>query len=239
MTQTVTIERRFRGPPESANGGYACGTVAGLLNPGGGSIAATLRVPPPLDHPLRPVVENGDARLLDGETVVAEAELEPALELELPAPVAFDEAVDAGRTCPWADEHFYPMCFACGPDRSPPDGLHNLLGPVEGRELMADGWVPDASLANRDGIVDPRVVWAALDCPSGHGCLYFHPADGPVLLGRLTAQLWTDVRAGERYVVHGWPVGRDGRKHLGGSALFDDSGEPVAVALGLWIELRG
>ena len=61
---------------------------------------------------------------------------------------------------------------------------------------------------------------------------------GPPLLGRLTARLLEPVHVGERYVVMGWPRAYAGRKHWGGSALFDSSGEPVAMAEGLWIELR-
>ena len=46
----VVIARRFCGPPTSANGGYACGLVAGLLD---GRARVTLRSPPPLDRPLQ------------------------------------------------------------------------------------------------------------------------------------------------------------------------------------------
>ena len=31
MSEQVVIERRFNGPPESGNGGYVCGVVAGLV----------------------------------------------------------------------------------------------------------------------------------------------------------------------------------------------------------------
>ena len=57
MDAEVVIERRFRGPPESANGGYACGLVAGLL---GGVAEVTLRLPPPLDRELDVVRADGE-----------------------------------------------------------------------------------------------------------------------------------------------------------------------------------
>lgn len=239
IADQVVIDRRFRGPPESANGGYACGTVAELVEPGSGAVAVTLRSPPPLDRALDVATgEDGSVVLRDGDTLVAEGEVAPAPELELPEPVGFDEAEEAGGNCPWAGDHPYPTCFTCGPERHPPESLHLLTGPVAGRQVLADGWIPDESFADRDGIIDPRIVWAALDCPTGNGSFYFHPPEGPPLLGRLTAQLLVPVRAGERYVVMGWPRAHDGRKHWGDSALFDSSGEPVAVAEGLWIELR-
>ena len=188
--------------------------------------------------PLEVDRSDGSVALRDGEQLVAEAEPAPALELELPEPVEFERAKEAGGNCPWAGEHPYPMCFTCGPDRHPPEALHLLTGPLSGREVLADGWIPDPSFADADGIVDPKVVWAALDCPTGNGSFFFRPPAGPPLLGRLTAQLLGPVLAGERYVVMGWPIHLEGRKHWGGSVLFDSSGEPVAMAEGLWIELR-
>lgn len=238
MSDRVVIDRRFRGPPESANGGYACGTVAQFIDPGDGAVAVTLRTPPPLDRELEVRFEGGSAVLRDGETLVAEGEAVPALERELPEPVAFEEAREAGGNCPWAGEHPYPTCFSCGPARHPPDSLHLLTGPLPGREVLADGWAPDPAFADANGVVDPKVVWAALDCPTGNGSFYFRPPAGPPLLGRLTAQLLAPVHAGERYVVMGWPRAHEGRKHWGGSTLFDSSGEPVAIAEGLWLELR-
>ena len=235
----VVIDRRFRGPSESANGGYASATVAEFVPPGNGAIAVTLRTPPPLDRPMTAeAAGEGAVALRDGETLVAEANAVPALELELPEPVTFEEAKDAGGNCPWVGEHPYPMCFTCGPDRHPPESLHLLTGPVSGRQVLADGWIPDASFADEDGVIDPRVVWAALDCPTGNGSFYFQPTTGPSLLGRLTAQLLEPVHSGERYVVMGWPRDFEGRKHWGGSALFDSSGKPMAMAEGLWIETR-
>ncbi|HEX2129018.1 MAG TPA: hypothetical protein VHF58_07355 [Solirubrobacterales bacterium] len=238
MADHVVIERRFRGPPSSANGGYACGTVAEFIEAGDGAVAVTLRTPPPLDRELLVERNGSGAALREGDTLVAEGEVVPAPDLELPAPIGFDEARAAGGNCPWGDSHPYPMCFTCGPDRGPPDSLHLLTGPVADRELVADAWVPDQGVANAEGIVDPKVVWAALDCPTGNGSFYFHPPEGPPLLGRLTAKLVAPVRSGEPYVVMGWPIDRNGRKHRGGSALFDGSGELVAFAEGLWIELR-
>src|SRR5205814_4453606 len=86
-------------------------------------------------------------------------------------------------------EHPFPTCFVCGPQRDVGDGLRILVARLDGQDLSADLWVPDAGLAGPDGTVRPEFVWAALDCPSGIGAFGDEPADGPpVLLGRLAVR---------------------------------------------------
>ena len=62
--------RRYRGPLQSANGGYAAGRLAAFVD---GPAEVTLRLPPPLDRPLAVAADDGRVLLLDGEAVVAEA----------------------------------------------------------------------------------------------------------------------------------------------------------------------
>jgi hypothetical protein len=81
--------------------------------------------------------------------------------------------------------------------------------------------------------VHRRHVWAALDCPSYFGL----PGRPLALLGRLTARIDRLPELGKRFVVMGWPIGSDGRKHFAGSALADAEGEIVAHALATWIEI--
>ena len=42
----LTIDRRYRGPLTSANGGYACGRLAAYVD--AHEVEVTLRLPPPL-----------------------------------------------------------------------------------------------------------------------------------------------------------------------------------------------
>src|SRR5205814_1047165 len=183
--RSMIIERRFRGPPDSGNGGYSCGVIGVHL---GGTAEVTLRVPPPLERELRIVREGPGAKLLEGETLVAEAA--PALlDIEAPAPVSFAEAEKASRGYPWFEGHPFPGCFVCGPERAADDGLRILPGPVEGREIAAAPWIPEASLAGERGLVRPEVVWAALDCPSWFGFYCFTDWRGKALLGRLAARI--------------------------------------------------
>jgi hypothetical protein len=60
----------------------------------------------------------------------------------------------------------------------------------------------------------------------------------PSVLGRLTARLLGPLEAERPHVVIGWPLGADGRKWEGGSALYAEGGELKGYARGLWIELR-
>lgn len=98
MPTEIIVDPRFNGPPGSANGGYVCGLVAGLL--GAPAAEVTLRSPPPLGRPLR---WDGE-RLWDGETLIAEGRGAP-LELDVPEPLLgrlhgrVDRAPIAGERC--------------------------------------------------------------------------------------------------------------------------------------------
>ena len=221
--ETIVIPRRFNGPPDSANGGYAAGVVAALL---GGDAEVTLRSPPPLDSPLAVALDDGRVEVRNGETLVAVGEPMGELELDIPAPVSVDDAEAARKNYAGFRHHAYSTCFTCGPDRA--DGLGIFAGPVSGRDLVAAPWLP------APGEVAPEVVWAALDCPSGWAVDEFQ-REG-VLLGRLAARIVEPVvGTGEPYVVVGWGTGADGRKRYAGSAVFTAGGELCACARSTWI----
>ena len=222
---TITFPARFNGPPESANGGYACGLVAALL---GGEAEVTLRSPPPLDAPLGVALDGERVEVRDGETLVAEAERIGSLELDVPAVVSVSDAEAARPRYAGFRHHAYSTCFVCGPDRS--DGLGIFPGPVAGRDVVAAPWVPP------DGEVKDEVVWAALDCPSGWAVDEFS-REG-VLLGRLAARIVAPVVAGQPYVVVGWPRGAEGRKRFAGSAVFTADGSLCAYARSTWLVPR-
>lgn len=229
MVRTVTIDRRFRGPEASGNGGYVAGVVAEGVD---GPAASTLRVPPPLERPLLLEGDGSSSRLLDGDTVVAEAEA-VEVDVEIPDPPSL-EAAQAATKRFFIPNHVFPECFVCGPDRSPGDGLRIFAGPVEDSALVAAPWTPDASLGREGEPLDRRFVWAALDCPS-----YFGLGTAPIaVLGRLTAAVDTLPMVGDQLVVFAWPIGRDGRKLYSASALATPAGELLARARAVWIELE-
>lgn len=229
----VRIPRRFRGPATSGNGGYSCAMAAQFVD---GPAEVTLRVPPPLETPLTVERDGETVRLLDGETLVAEAR--PAtVDADVPEPVTVEQARRAGERSPLLDTHPFPECFVCGPGREPGDGLRIFCGPVDGRELFAAVWTPDASLPAAAGAVAPQIVWAALDCTSA-GAIPLLGDVGTAMLGRLAVRIEAAVRVGEPHVALSWPVGRDGRKVDMGAALLTADGALCGVGRARWIELR-
>ena len=234
VAETVIIERRFRGPADSGNGGYSCGVVASLLD---GPAEVTLRSPPPLDRPLDVERTADGVRLLADGQLVAEAK-RAFVSIDPPPPPSFAEAAAATKRFLWWDTHPYPSCFVCGPKRTPGDGLCIHPGAVEGREIAAAPFIPDATLADQGGLVRPEIVWAALDCPSWFGFHCFHEFDGLVLLGRLAARIDERPSVRARCISVGWLLGREGRKIRCGSALYSEAGALLAVGSATWIALK-
>lgn len=223
----TVIARRFCGPPDSANGGY----TAGLLAAGApGPLQVTLRAPPPLERPL--LLEPG-VRLVADEQLIAEARAAP-LELALPPAPSFAEAEAAAAGYAGHHSHAFPTCFVCGPARAEGDGLRLFAGPRAGRPgQVAAPFCPHPQLAGPEGTLPPELLWAALDCPG-----YFALEDvKKALLGRITAEVRGEVRAGERCVVLGWRLGREGRKHFAATALWDAAGRLLGRSHQVWIEI--
>ena len=234
----LQIDPRFHGPPHSANGGYMCGLVASLAKV---PVDVSLRRPPPLGQAMRAeVTPDGGVRVHDGDTLVAEAipAPQPHLDLTVPTGVDLEAAQAASRGYSGFDEHPFPTCWTCGPDRQEGDGLRIFTGPVAGVAsdvgLVAAPWVPHEEVDAGDGSVAIPHLWAALDCPT-----YFGSASPePALLARLRADQRSPIRIGEPHVVLGWTTGpRDGRKRHGGAAVLDTEAHVLAVAEAIWVTL--
>jgi hypothetical protein len=228
----AVIEGRFNGPPASANGGYACGALARFVSE---PAEVTLRLPPPLDHPMQVVEADGGVRLLDGESVVAEGRPVDGVPVEPPIRPTLAEAEAARERHPGRGKHFEMSdCVVCSPHRA--DSLGVSCGPLEqDPDVGVAPFVPDESVAE-DGIVRPEVVWAVLDCPSFPQSLWSRLQ--VAMLGRMSAERLRDVQLGERLVALGWPIEADGRKRITGSAILDADGGIVARARATWIEPR-
>ena len=97
------------------------------------------------------------------------------------------------------------------------------------RDADYDG---DADESGRD-TVPAAAVWAALDCPGGWAV---EIPGRPLVLGRITAQVDALPLMGERCVVMGVLLGRDGRKVYTATTVYDGDGRALARAAATWIE---
>jgi hypothetical protein len=229
--EQVRVDPRFNGPPGVGNGGYVSGLLAERV---GASAEVTLRRATPLARSvvLRCQGEGEAARwtLEDEEGVLVEARV-ASPEVEVPHPPSFSQA-QAVRSAPV--DHPFPDCFVCGPRRISGAGLDILPGPCgEGR--VAAPWIPTADLADDSGFVAQRFLWAALDCPGALAAMLADPR--PMVLGRITGTTLGRVRPGESCVVIGWHIGRDGRKHTAGTALFGSDGRALGVTRQVWFQV--
>ena len=227
----IRVDRRFRGPNTSGNGGVTCGLIAAHLPD---AAEVTLRAPPPLDVDLDVTEGPKGVHVHHGEVLIATAR-PTELALEAPPNVGYDAAAAAVAAFRNQDEHPLPQCFVCGTHREPDDGLCIFPGPVAGTEVVAAPWTPHASVGDDEGLVPAEIVWGALDCPS----FFAFVDDAPfALLGRLAARIARRPAVGERCVVLGFVTApRDGRKLYGGAAVYGEDDALLAVSRATWIEV--
>lgn len=235
MIETIVINRRFHGPPGSANGGYSCGVIGKHID---GPAAVRLRIPPPLDTPMKLAQREDGLKLFHGDELVATAR-PTVLDIEIPAPPDFVTAQAASSHYRGFESHYYPGCFVCGPERRQGDGLRIFAGPVglqDGPEgMVSAAWIPDDSLLDESGVVCTEFLWAVLDCPGAYS--FDEPATGAILLGELAVSISGQIAAGEKCVLIGWEISHEGRKHYTGTALFGESGVCQAVGYATWFEV--
>ena len=238
---SIVIDKRFCGPPKSANGGYVCGLLAAYID-GGAEI--TLLAPPPLDQRLDIMAGEHGVELRREGTILATGRGARVEVPEIPI-VDLSEAQDAVcRSRHDHGQHPLPMCFVCGPARVNGDGLRISPVPLpssadHATPIFAARWVPYANLAREDGAIAAEFVWAALDCPTGYAAIGSRhlgmTGAETVLLGRMSARIVRRPWPGDRCLIVAWPTGRDGRKLFANSALLDSQGEPLAIARATWL----
>lgn len=226
----MVIPLRCNGALHSGQGGYCAGVFARLLDV---PAAVNLRSPVPLDTPLDVERTAERARVLDGETVVAEVVAGGELALDVPG-VSPEEAREAAAGYRGTGLGEFAQCYVCGPERE--DALGVFPSRVGDREVVASPWIPAAWTADDDGCTRPEHVWGALDCPT----YYASYLDGPQwsFLVRLQVRIDAPVAVGEEHVVVAWPLGVEGRKRQAAAAVLDRDGALLALARGLLVEPR-
>lgn len=221
----LIVDARHNGPPNSGNGGWTSGLIAGFISDGIPEV--TLRRPPPLDVPLDVVHTAAGLRVVDpSESVIATARSRDD-GIEAVPPVAATVAARASANYPGHGTHHFPTCFVCGPTR--PDGLR-----------IFPGWAGEGTAAvfHAPVGVDSVTVWAALDCPGGWTVI---TGEHPWVLGRMAVAIERVPKAGEQCVIVGRAVTREGRKALVRTTLYGSingtADEVCARAEATWIAI--
>lgn len=241
MTNTIVIPAKFRGPPNSGNGGYVGGAFAQLLGlPADQAVEVTLRAPVPLDVPLQ-VDQSGLDQLTirRDETLIAEVSVAD-FALNIPAPPSFDTALSLRDSAlslmvreGGSARGMHPICFCCGADHE--QGLHVFAARLDESQVVA-AWETQPTWQDENGVIPVPYLWTALDCPGQ--IAYAVEGIRTGLLGRITARVTKPAIPGAGHVVTAWRERIEGKKHFAGSAIFDQQGELVASALAVWIGRR-
>ena len=234
MRTTISVAAQFRGPPNSVNGGYACGVMGRLIE---GPFTAVLRAPPPLDTPMV-LVRDGEVVRLESQAgdLIGHAGLADTAAIPAPpAPPSLAEAIVASGGFPGLHRPFHPICFCCGDQVQEGIGLRVFTGQLAGAAagVVAGPWTPNPVFADGEGLVPAEVIWAALDCPGSVSWVVSGGGGG--LLGTMTGELIRRPGAGETCIVLAWPIERSGRKMTSGAALFSAAGELLAKSHQVWI----
>ncbi|MFC6010273.1 hypothetical protein [Nocardia lasii] len=228
---TMHLKPRENGPRGMSNGGFACGSFAGVV---GGTGRVRLHDRVPVDVPLS-VADGTPITVSHGAKLLATVEATAAFTLDPPVRPTMAEAERARHGHPLRGvRHPLSNCVVCGPERH--DGLRVTPGPLADHpEVLASPFVPTAAYAV-DGIVRPAAVWGALDCPS-------YPAAALrtrrfCLLGSMRAHQVRPISVGEELVVVGWTTRQGSRSVHTASAIIDRTGTVVASADAVWVALR-
>lgn len=229
--QSITVQARFCGPPDSGNGGYTCGLVAGAL---GGVVECTLRSPVPLDVALDLERSPSGGILRHGEKVIVEARA-AMLDVSPPEPVDLGTATAAMKSSFALDPcHPFPTCFVCGPKRKMHDGLEIFPAAIRA-DLYVAAWLPAPEFGDSRQFLREEFLWAAMDCPTGFAAGF--PVAGKLVTGRLAVEQLQPIRIGEPCLLMSWPLVIEGRKHLSAACLYQNE-QLCAVARATWIRLE-
>lgn len=234
MAEPVVVRGRFNGPPDSAQGGYACGRFATAAREwlGPDRLVVTLHEPPPLDEPIRPEPAGRRVHFWHRERLIASVARGGGA-IDPPAFAERDQVAVAEAAYVTAERHPFASCFVCGPARQ--DGL--ALAPGRFAPGMTGcRWTPDESLATGPGAGVPvDFAWAALDCPGGWT---LDLAAAPMVLSRLSAEITEAPLAGTGYVVVGRCDAADARTLTTTTALYRCDGVLTGRALATWVRLE-
>jgi hypothetical protein len=242
LTRELVVPLGLDGPPGILQGGLAAGITGAVARAGDRfgapwtAIDARLHAPTPLGCSLaarvRPTVAAAryDVELRDGDTLLVSAEVE--LAGHDPSPRAFDLLELATVPVPPPEpQDAFPTCWVCG---SAPVHPHaQRLHPRHvGHDAISIPWVADEVLGDGDGVIDPLVVSAVLDCPTVWASIEHVRSLGHTgaLLAGYHLRVFSDARVMEPLRTVARLDDADGRKVRARGGLVDEDGVLYAVA---------
>jgi hypothetical protein len=249
----IELSAQHCGPPQSGNGGYVCGLCAhryamhvsayadsGALR-GPFAFEAKYSQPAPIGAPAILAATDSGSELKSADGAVLFAGGRPAAGefAAPPAVAAYDQAERAAARYLSADEHLFPDCFVCGPNRKAGDGLRIFAAPFsETDATVAAAWKLDAAFASAQGVIPLPIVWSALDCP-GYFAYLFASGDRktPTVLARMRATVFSNRVSSPELVVMGWIQRRKAPFIEAGTALYEGA-RLLAQAECVWMQPR-
>ena len=229
----VTMPDHMNGPPASAHGGTAAGLFAeasGVPHP-----VVTLLAPPPMSVEITPHPSGGGVEYRLADRAIARVDEGPGVNpVGLPRLDATAVAAATARMRRTLEPiHPFPTCFGCGHARPNGDGLELVAGAVS-EELYAAAWTP-APTGSAE--VPEWLVWAAIDCPSGHACLAQIEPGEAIVLGRFAVRIMRRPAAGEDLQIVVRPGVREGRRIAAVASIVDRVGAEAAVGESTWVTI--
>jgi hypothetical protein len=236
------------GPDGILQGGLAAGLAlvgARGVDPFGAPptrLAAQLRAPTPLEVDLtlwaRPAGEPAtyEVQVRDGDRCLVAAEVELAGHEPVPRALDLLELAEVELPEP-ARPASFPHCVVCGPTPRHPQGQRVLpRWPAPG--TVVSPWVCDEDLAP-DGVVDPLVVSAMLDCPTLWSAweAIRDRGDAGGLLASYRVTWFRDAPTMEVLRTVGRLDEVDGRKLHTRGALLDEDGGLYATSSALHVSV--
>ncbi|MGJ4745212.1 hypothetical protein ACQV5M_02520 [Leptospira sp. SA-E8] len=240
----IILSQRFCGPPKTGNGGF----TAGILVEAVGTNSAEIRLlgPTPVETPILMESENGQQGTIYDDSKKILATLKSIQDKDFPEhklPVVPDleDAKKFSALYPGFQTHPFPTCFVCGPKRKVNDGMRIFVGPAPEQigfeNLMAGHWLPDETVAARDGFVRDAAIWGALDCPGGFAAVLDEPQ--LIVLSKIQGKIIERPKIGVDYTVLSWRLQKMSRAFKVVTAIFkSDSKRLFAIAEGLWLAPR-
>ncbi|PJZ27642.1 hypothetical protein [Leptospira kmetyi] len=240
--ESIEINEKYCGPPNSGNGGYVAGITANPIEHKAAVIK--IRAPAPLGETLYYSGDSGKngIRLLSKESNLVIAEAKEDSEFYRDVPELNSSSLE-GIQHPEKEylgfkQHPFPTCFVCGPNRNHEDGMRIFPAKISDQvgftHLHGAFWNPWKDLSGTDGNVRNEIVWAALDCPGGFAVSYVEPT--LIVLAKLRGRLLEPIFPEVPYAILSWEIGRNRRQRIAGTAIYRiEDRKCVAYSEALWM----